>query len=140
LVSNEELIKLAKSKTKKEILTSSCAIGHIGCALETSDGELYFGISIVNDCALGMCSEQSAISSMLLNRKTEIKKIVSVKYDGTVYPACGKCRELIYQINHKNENTNIIIDKTKSIKLKDLLPYNWQNVRSDNGFSEYKVK
>ena len=40
-----------------------------------------------------------------------------------VFSPCGRCREFMYQINNKNLNTKVILDKNKAVKLKELLPY-----------------
>ena len=35
--------------------------------------------------------------------------------------------QFIYQINHKNKNTDVILTRNKVIKLGKLLPYKWQD-------------
>ena len=38
---------------------------------------------------------------------------------------CGRCRELISQLDVKNEDTIVYIVKDKVLKLKELLPERW---------------
>jgi cytidine deaminase len=45
---------------------------------------------------------------MVLEQRYKIKKIVAVSGDGTVLPPCGRCRELMYEINEDNYETEII--------------------------------
>ena len=60
------------------------------------------------------------------NQEYQIKKIVAVTSNGKILPPCGRCRELIYEINEKNIDTDVIISKNKAVKLKELLPHIWQ--------------
>jgi len=69
---------------------------------------------------------------MVTNGEYRIKKIVAVSGDGAVLPPCGRCRELIYQINEDNWNTEIILGETRVVKLEDLLPEPWQKRVSNN--------
>lgn len=99
--------------------------GHVGCALETTNGNIFTGVCIDVPCSIGICAEQVAISEMLKNRETKIKKIIAVYKDGSVLPPCGRCRELISQLDLHNENTIVAVDKDKNVSLKVLLPERW---------------
>lgn len=125
-LNNKELIKRAKDIADLKNISEDVRIGDVGCALITTKGQLYLGVSIHACCGIGFCAEHSAIASMVLNKEYRIEKIVAVTGDGTVVPPCGRCRELMYQIDEKNWNTDIIIDTNKVVKLKTLLPEPWQ--------------
>jgi len=125
-ITNEQLIQKAKEVAKLHKSSEDVRIGDIGCALVTNKGNLYLGVSIHACCGIGFCAEHSAIASMVLKQEYKIKKIVAVSGDGTILPPCGRCRELMYQIDEENYETEIIIDKNKVVKLKDLLPEPWQ--------------
>jgi cytidine deaminase len=64
---------------------------------------------------------------MITAREYRIKSIVAVWKDekGEVYilAPCGRCREFMYQTNKENLDTDVILDRNKVVKLKDLLPY-----------------
>ena len=90
--------------------------------LPTKKGNVYTGICIDIGCGIGFCAEHAAIAEMLKNRETEISMIVAVGSKG-IYPPCGRCRELMYQINNDNIHTEVIIGKDKTITLEGLLPY-----------------
>jgi cytidine deaminase len=124
--SNTELVERAKSLARPKKLSKDCVSAEVGCALITSKNNMFVGVSIDADCGIGTCAEHGAIQNMLANGESRIKTIVAVAKDGTILPPCGRCRELIYQVNGKNRDTNIIIGKHNTRKLKDLLPEPWQ--------------
>ena len=126
---NSELIKLAKGATKRRKASSYMRVGSVGCALVTDKGNVYTGVNIVADCAIGLCAENSAIISMITNGEYKIERIVAVHRDGTILPPCGRCREVIFQANKWNYNTKIILDKSHAVRLKELLPDPWQEKR-----------
>lgn len=99
--------------------------GHVASALETINGAIYTGVCIDVPCSNGICAEQAAIAEMLKNGETQIKRIIAVYEDGSVLAPCGRCRELISQLNIKNEDTVVYVDKDKELKLKELLPERW---------------
>ncbi len=101
-------------------------IGDVGCALITDKNNIYVGVSIHACCGIGFCAEHSAIANMVTNKEYKIKRIVAVTNGGTIVPPCGRCREIIYQINNNNLDTEIIIEKNRVVKLRDLLPEIWQ--------------
>jgi cytidine deaminase len=81
-------------------------------------------------CGIGSCAEYQAIGSMISNGEKEIKTIVAVWFDNNknkyeIIPPCGKCREMIKQSSNNNMNTEVILSKTKKVKLKELLPNPW---------------
>ncbi|KKR05947.1 MAG: CMP/dCMP deaminase zinc-binding protein [Parcubacteria group bacterium GW2011_GWC2_39_14] len=124
-ITNEALINKALSiikphKVKHDFITSDC-----GCALVTDKGNIYRGVSIDTCSSMGFCAEHSAIAAMITAGEYKIKKIVAVLDDGMVVPPCGRCREFMYQINGDNLETDVIINKDKVVKLKELLPYTW---------------
>ena len=125
-ITNENLIEKAKKVAKLHKASKEVRIGDVGCALITDKNNVYVGASIHACCGVGFCAEHSAIAGMVTNREYRLKKIVAVSDDGTVLPPCGRCRELMYQINESNWNTEIILGKNNVVRLKDLLPNPWQ--------------
>jgi cytidine deaminase len=67
-------------------------------------------------------------AEMLKHKESEIAMIVAVNTEKKVGPPCGRCRELIYQVNPRNIGTQIVLGEEKVVSLKELLPYNWQEV------------
>ncbi len=99
--------------------------GSVGAALITKEGNIYTGICLVLACGLGFCAEASAVAEMLKHRETEIEKIVAVTDDGKIIPPCGRCRELLVQVNRSNLKTKVILSKEEEVFLSDLLPHTW---------------
>ena len=119
-----KLFKKAKVLAEKKVLSKSVSYAHVGCALMTDKGNIYTGICIVADCGIGFCAEHAAIAEMIKNNESRITKIVATTQEGAV-PPCGRCRELIKQINLENLNTQVMVSDTEIYTLKELLPHTW---------------
>ena len=120
----ENLYNRAKEITGKKELNESVRYAHVGCALMTDKGNIYTGISIVADCGMGFCAEHAAIAEMLKNDESKILKIVATNKNGAI-PPCGRCRELMKQVNIDNLNAEVMISENETITLDKLLPYVW---------------
>lgn len=121
-MTNEELITKAKSVAYPMELSEKTSAATVGAALITDKGNLYTGVCIDAPSGLGFCAETSAIAAMVTSGESKIDTIVAVSSDGTIYSPCGRCREIIKQINISNMDTTIIL-KDKIATLSDLLPY-----------------
>lgn len=121
-----QLIIAAKKIAFKKDSGNRCISGEVGSVLKTRSGKIYKGINIDSACGIGFCAEHSAISSMLLDQESDIEMIVAVNCKGIIIPPCGRCRELIYAVNKNNLESIIVINKTETIKLSELLPFRWQ--------------
>lgn len=127
-ISNKELIKKAKSSAHEKQLTEEAVIGEVGSAIVTTKGKVYTGLNLSAACGLGFCGEVSAILSMIKGGESQIKKIVALSSDGKIMPPCGRCRELMFQVNRKNLNAEIILSEKKITRLSKLLPNRWQEL------------
>ena len=127
-ISNKKLFEKAKGLSKEKRLSDEAILGYVGSALLSGSGKVYTGRSFSGACGLGFCGEVGAILSMLKNGETKIKKIVAVSNDYKCMPPCGRCRELMFQIDRKNLNTEIILGEKRVIRLKKLLPNRWQEL------------
>ncbi len=103
--------------------------GRVGCALLADNGKIYTGVSIDLVCGLGNCAEYSAIAQMVKDRETVIKMIVSVYEGKDIIPPCGRCRELIAQLDTHNYETQVIIQNNICVPLSELLPSKWIKVK-----------
>ncbi len=100
-------------------------VGDVACALVTDRGNIFLGVSIDVCSGIGFCAEHSAIAAMVTRGEFKIKKIVAVAEGGVPIPPCGRCREFMHQIHEHNFDTEVIVAKDKSVKLKELLPLSW---------------
>ncbi len=99
----------------------------VAAIVVSKSGKFYEGMSMEFDCILGACAERTAFYKMMPD-EDEIQIVVAM-HKKDILPPCGSCRELMTQMNRKNiNNTWVIVSKTEKIKLKDLIPYNWQKV------------
>ena len=121
----KDLYDIALCTVKNINLKKNGKAGHVACALETVSGIVYTGICIDVPCSIGLCAEQAAIAEMLKHGETKIKRIVAVYEDGSILSPCGRCRELISQLDLDNENTVVAINNDQKVTLKELLPERW---------------
>lgn len=98
--------------------------GGVGAAILTADGNVYTGICIDVACGIGFCAEHSAIAEMLKHRETRIAAVVAVG-DSEILPPCGRCREFMMQIDRSNIEADVILSEKQTVKLRDLLPFYW---------------
>jgi cytidine deaminase len=103
--------------------------GNVASVLTTENGNTYQGVCIDTGSGTGFCAEAAAIGAMVTAKEYRIKRIVAVwkdEKDGSLYvlPPCGRCREFIRQIDDYNLDTEVVLGKTESMKLRDLLPRN----------------
>ncbi len=124
-ITNEVLIEKAQSVLNPRKIGHGFTIGDVGCAILTDKGNVYLGVSIDACSGMGFCAEHSAIASMITNGESRIKKIVAVFSNRIAGPPCGRCREFMHQIHAENLDADVIIEKNKVMKLRDLLPYPW---------------
>ena len=124
-LTNLQMIEQAKTVLRPRKLAGDNAAGDVACALLSTSGKLYFGVCIDINSGIGFCAEHSAVAAMITAGESSIARIVAVCSD-VVLPPCGRCRELIYQIDHTNlTNTDVVLSEHRTVKLKELLPYPW---------------
>lgn len=75
------------------------------------------------ECGIGFCAEHAAAAEMLKARESEIALVVAVNRVGEVMPPCGRCREMLWQLNQTNRETLVVLSESTAKPLKDLLPY-----------------
>lgn len=122
---NDALIRMAQQQVGDFPLAApELTAGSVAAALVTDADNVYTGICLDLACGIGFCAEHAAVAAMLKNRETVIKKIVAVSADG-VLPPCGRCRELLLQVNPRNLECEVLLALGRSCKLRDLLPDPW---------------
>ena len=125
-MTDEDLVQIARQLVGEFRTNHDCVAGGVAAALIGRNGHVYTGICIDTACSLGSCAEYSAIAEMLKARESEIDTIVAVCGSEIVAP-CGRCRELIRQINSANATTRIIIAPGRVATLSELLPFEWSD-------------
>ncbi len=125
---NAQLIETANAARRCRQLTDECIVGEVSSALLTAEGNVYTGISISTACGIGFCAEHSAVAQMVTAGESRIRKIVALSEGGRVIPPCGRCRELLYQVDRGNLRTEVVLGLERSMTLVELLPERWQEL------------
>lgn len=125
-MNNADLIVQAKAIAVLKDSENGCVSGSVGAVVLTASGKIYKGVSIDCACGIGFCVEHSAIAAMLTAGEADIASVIAVNSLGKIYPPCGRCRELMFQISRNNLTTRIILSNTDTITLNELLPMPWQ--------------
>jgi len=97
-MTDEQLLDLAREAAEKAYAPYSNF--HVGCAIESTEGEVVAGANMENACyRLGVCAEQSALTAAQL--KFGIEKVARIAVvggtDATVCTPCGGCRQAILE-------------------------------------------
>ena len=97
-MTDEELIALAHEAALKAYAPYSRF--HVGCAIESVDGEVVTGANMENACyRLGLCAEQSALTAA--QHKFGLDKVARIAVSGgegaMVCTPCGGCRQAIFE-------------------------------------------
>ena len=120
----QELVTAARQVQGDFHLAEDFIAGEVGAAIRTKSGRIFTGICIDVSCGIGFCVEHAAVAEMLKSRETEIDMIVAATKT-TIVPPCGRCRELLVQVDRRNLDCQVILSETKMILLRDLLPEHW---------------
>jgi cytidine deaminase len=97
-MTDEDLIALARQAALKAYAPYSRF--HVGCAIESIDGEVVTGANMENACyRLGICAEQSALTAA--QHQFGLHKVARIAVvggtDSTVCTPCGGCRQAILE-------------------------------------------
>ncbi len=120
----EALVKIAQDTLNPRELTEDSSAGSVAAALVTAGGKVYRGVCIDTPCSMGFCAEHAAIAAMVTAGESHVAKIVAVSCEDGVVAPCGRCREFLYQIDHENLNTEVLL-KSGAVTLRELLPHIW---------------
>lgn len=125
-VSDRELIGRAAAVIKPRRGPGDRHFGGVGACLLTAAGNVYLGVDIDTTSGTGFCAEHSAIAAMVTAGEYQIEAVVAVWRDekGRLYvlPPCGRCRELIRQLDSSNLDTHVVLGDGHRRALRDLLP------------------
>ena len=117
-----ELIRRAAALAVPFEPSEECGAATVGAALVTEDGNLYSGVCVDTRCSLGFCAEHAAVAEMLKARESAVRMIVAVNQRGEVMAPCGRCRELLWQVDHRNQKTWVVLGPEDGATLAELLP------------------
>lgn len=132
--SNDALIASAQAVLHPHTVDGRL-FGDVAATLVTDAGNRYSGVCIDTGSGTGFCAEHAAIAAMVTACEYNIARIVAVWRDDEgalhVVPPCGRCREFIRQIDPANLDTDVVLSRTNSARLRELLPCNeWPSPRA----------
>jgi len=130
-----QLIEAARAVCGEFPLRDDFSAGSVGAAILTDKGNVYTGVCIDLACGLGFCAEVAAVAEMLKHRERRIAAIVAVAGDKILSP-CGRCREMIAQVDARNLDCDVIVGKERTVSLRALLPDHWLTDARDTEESE----
>ena len=118
----KELIALAASLARPFNPSADCSSGTVAAALVTAESAVFTGVCVDTACSLGFCAEHAAVAEMLKARQSHVQVIAAVNKDGVIVPPCGRCRELLWQVDDRNRNTWVVLGVDEGARLRELLP------------------
>jgi cytidine deaminase len=125
ITENNHLISVARALVRPiQLSRNDMNAATVGCALLSREGNLYTGVCVHLSCGLGFCAEAAAIADMLKAGETEIHKIVAASALD-ILPPCGRCREMMVQVDEGNFETRVILEDGGDVALAELLPHHW---------------
>jgi cytidine deaminase len=119
-----ELIAAARRVQGEFSLGANFSAGGVGAAVRGRSGRVYTGICLDLACGIGFCAEHAAVAEMLEHRESEIDAVVAVGA-GVILAPCGRCRELMAQINPANLDCRVVLGEDRVVPLRALLPEHW---------------
>jgi cytidine deaminase len=129
MLSNHDMIEHALKVFNPRPLDLGNSAGTVGCALLSASGRLYYGVCIDIGSGIGFCAEHAAVAAMITAGETRVAKIVAVSEGSVVLPPCGRCRELLYEIDRGNlDFTEVVLGEHTSVRLNELLPHPYHEV------------
>lgn len=121
---DQALIAAARAVVNPHRLSKTVEVGGVGAALRTASGAVYTGVCIDAASGIGFCVEHGAVAAMITAGESRILTMVAVDWDGSILPPCGRCRELVVQVDDGNAGTQLILPKGTR-PMRDLLPDHW---------------
>ena len=114
-----EASKLARPISPSE----ECSAASVASVIISGLGNTYTGVCVDFDCGIGFCAEHAAVAEMLKRRESKISMVVAVNDRGEVLPPCGRCREMMWQLDPSNREALVVLGGDWALPLRELLPY-----------------
>jgi cytidine deaminase len=124
-MTDADLINRATALVRPRRLGPTVEVASVAAALLGADGMVYGGVCIDAACSIGFCAEHAAAAAMITAGQSRVVAMVAVRDAGQIVPPCGRCRELIWQIDPGNADTRVLLSPTRAAPLKSLLPDWW---------------
>jgi cytidine deaminase len=117
-----ELVAAARALAGEFRTSDDCAAGGVAAALLSAAGNVYTGVCVDTACGMGFCAEHAAVAELLKARESHVVLVVAVSAAAGIVTPCGRCRELLWQVDPRNRGTNVIVAPGRTVTLAELLP------------------
>jgi cytidine deaminase len=118
-----DIISEARKAARPIVTSEECSAGSVAAAIISGLGNTYTGICVDFECGIGFCAEHAAVAEMLKRRESKISMVVAVNDRGEVLSPCGRCREMMWQLDSANREALVILGGDWALPLRELLPY-----------------
>ena len=123
-MTDEALLSAARAVLNPRRLSRTVEVAGVGAALRSQSGAIFTGVCIDAASGIGFCAEHAAVAAMITAGESRVVDMVAVDWDGSILQPCGRCRELILQIDPGNAATRVLVPGG-SKTIRDLLPDHW---------------
>jgi cytidine deaminase len=103
--------------------SDECSAATVASAIISGLGNIYTGVCTDFRCGIGFCAEHAAVAEMLKHRESKISVVVAVTDRGEVISPCGRCREMMWQLDPSNREALVVLAADWALPLRELLPY-----------------
>jgi len=124
-MTDTDLIRRAAALVRPRRLGPTVEVSSVAAALLGADGSVYSGVCIDAACGVGVCAEHAAAAALITAGQSRVATMVAVRKAGEIVPPCGRCRELIWQIDPGNAETGVLLSPNRAVPLQSLLPDWW---------------
>jgi cytidine deaminase len=124
-MTDADLIQATARLVRPRPLGPSVEVASVAAGLLAPDGTAHYGVCIDAACSIGFCAEHAAAAAMITSGASRVTTMVAVGAAGAILPPCGRCRELILQIDPANRHTRVLLSATRAVPLHTLLPDWW---------------
>src|SRR5262245_6919269 len=114
-----EATKLARPIAPSE----ECPAASVASVIISGLGNTYAGGCVDCEGGIGFCTAPAAVAEMLKRREFKISMVVAVNDRGEVLPPCGRCREMMWQLDPANREALVVLGGDWALPLRELLPY-----------------
>ena len=118
-----DIISQAHALARPIVTSEDCCAATVGAVIISSSGKSYTGVCVDFECGMGFCAEHSAVAEMLKSHESKIAVVVAVNDRGEVLAPCGRCREMVWQLDAANKDALVVLGTDLALPLRELLPY-----------------
>ena len=117
------IISQAHELARPLVTSEDCRAASVGAVITSASGRTYTGICLDFGCGIGFCAEHAAVAEMLKGRESRIAVVVAVSESGEILPPCGRCREMMWQLDAGNRDALVVLGAEDALPLRELLPH-----------------